>query len=93
MISGKQYEILDLLTKLHAALDHTFLLMQTGKAHEIEQAYLDRFYRLNCEVNYTIYGEKLRAKITGIGEYGMLQLRGEDGRKFSCGLKEVIFKI
>ncbi len=93
MISGRQYEILDLLTKWHASLDHTYHLLQTGKAHELEQAYLNRFYRLNQWANYTIHGEKLRAKITGIGEYGMLQLRSEDGRTFSCGLKEVVFEI
>jgi BirA family biotin operon repressor/biotin-[acetyl-CoA-carboxylase] ligase len=92
MINGKQYKIIDLLTKWHTALDHTYHLLQSGNADELEQAYLDRFYRLNQWANYTIYGENLRAKITGIGEYGMLQLRGEDGRKFSCGLKEVVFE-
>jgi BirA family biotin operon repressor/biotin-[acetyl-CoA-carboxylase] ligase len=92
MISGKGYKIFDLLTKWHTALDHTYHLLKSGKEDGLEQAYLERFYRLNQWANFTIHGESLRARITGIGEYGMLQLTGEDERKFSCGLKEVVFE-
>ena len=92
MINGKQYKIIDLLTKWHTALDHTYHLLKSGKEDDLEQAYLKRFYRFNQWANYTILGEHLRARITGIGEYGMLQLTGEDDRKFSCGLKEVVFE-
>ena len=93
MITGREYDIMELLTKWHAALGKTYHLLQSGRAHEIEKDYLDRFYRLNQWANYTINDEKVRAKITGIGAYGMLQLKGKDGREFSCGLKEVVFEV
>ena len=93
MITRRKYDIVELLTKWHAALGQTYYLLQSGRAHEIEKDYLDRFYRLNQWANYTINDEKLRAKITGIGAYGMLQLKAEDGREFSCGLKEVVFEV
>lgn len=93
MITGHKYEIIDLLTKWHVALGQAYDLLHSDKVHEIEQEYLNRFYRFNQWANYTINGEKLRAKITGIGAYGMLQLKGDDGREFSCGLKEVVFEV
>lgn len=93
MITEQKYDIVDLLTKWHVELGQTYHLLKSGKAYKIEKEYLDRFYRLNQWANYTINGEKLRAKITGTGEYGMLQLTAEDGRKFSCGLKEVVFEV
>lgn len=92
MITGREYDIVELLTKWHDALGQTYHFLKSGKAHKIEKDYLNRFYRFNQWANYTIKGEKLHAKITGIGEYGMLQLTSEDGRAYSCGLKEVIFE-
>ncbi len=93
MITGQNYDIVDLLTKWRDALAQTYFLLQSGKGYIIEKEYLDRFYRLNQWANYTINDEKLRAKITGIGAYGMLQLKSDDGREFSCGLKEVAFEV
>lgn len=92
MITGREYDIVELLTKWHTALGQTYRLLKSGKGYEIEREYLARFYRLNQWANYIINNENLRAKITGIGAYGMLQLKGEDGREFSCGLKEVEFE-
>lgn len=93
MITGQKYDIVDLLTKWHETLSQTYHLLKSGQGYIIEQEYLERFYRLNQWANYTINDEKLWAKITGIGAYGMLQLKSEDGRKFSCGLKEVAFEV
>lgn len=62
MITGRKYDIMELLTKWHAALGQIYFLLQSGRAHEIEKQYLDRFYRLNQWANYTInnenYGQK-----------------------------------
>ena len=93
MITGRKYDIGDLLTKWHAELGKTYDLLLSGEVNKLEKDYLSRFYRLNQWANYIINDEKLRAKITGIGAYGMLQLKGEDGREFSCGLKEVVFEV
>lgn len=90
-IGGKEYDKNALLTMWHTLFMRQYENLEKGNFTQIHNAYLSRFYRLNEMADYIIENEKQRATITGIGEYGMLKLTADDGREFTCGMKEVVF--
>lgn len=92
MITGREYNLDDLLTMWHTAFEQGYDSIRKGDFAKLDQDYLGRLYLLNQTSDYSIQDERLRATITGIGKYGMLKLTAEDGRKFTCGLKEVVFE-
>lgn len=92
MATGKKYNLEELLSMWHLEFSYTYDTIKKGKYAAINRTYLSRLYLLNIPSRFIIHGEKLYATITGIGKYGMLELAAVDGRKFICGLKEVVFE-
>lgn len=59
-------------------------LLQRYKA-----AYLKHLLFLGQERTYICMGERMRARLTGVDDYGQALVEAADGRRFSCGLKEL----
>lgn len=60
------------------------VLMQRYKA-----AYLRRLLFLGQMRTYICFGERMSARLTGVDDYGQALVEAADGRRFSCGLKEL----
>jgi len=91
MLTGKQYDLDDILTDWHSSVAYWYGKLADGNGAIIENAYLERMYLLNKPSEFTIRGEKMTATIRGLAEYGMLLLEGSDGSFYKCSLKEVVF--
>lgn len=52
-------------------------------------AYLKRLLFFGQERTYICMGERMRARLTGVDDYGQALVEAADGRRFSCGLKEL----
>lgn len=91
LVTGKNYNIKELLTIWHSKLEKLYEQIKSGNEACLEQEYMKRFYLLNRDSSFIIHGEKLIARITGLGEFGQLRLTAADGRNFLCGLKEIEF--
>lgn len=92
MITRKEHNLDDLLTMWHINFGRAYDIIKNGNFESLNQHYLNRLYQLDQVASYSIQNEKLRATITGIAKYGMLKLTAEDGRTFTCGMKEVVFE-
>lgn len=60
------------------------VLLQRYKA-----AYLKRLLFLGQMRTYVCLGERMSARLTGVDDYGQALVEAADGRRFSCGLKEL----
>lgn len=52
-------------------------------------AYQKRLLFFGQERTYVCQGERMRAVLYGVDDFGQAQVRAVDGRRFSCGLKEL----
>jgi len=66
-------------------------LNDRNKFDQLHKAYFSLLYRRGEWAAYMILGEKKRAKIKGLSEYGQLILVQENGEKVTCDLKEIVF--
>jgi len=91
MITGKNYEITEILTEWHRAMAGWYGKLMGGETDAIEKAYLNRFYLLNEPAWFVIKGKKVQAVIRGLAKYGMLHLTGIQNEEYTCDLKEIVF--
>lgn len=57
--------------------------------HRYREAYLKRLLFYGQERTYICMGERMQARLTGVDDYGQALVEAADGRRFSCGLKEL----
>ncbi len=93
MISGKDYNLDELLTKLTASVINRYMQVKPGMKPEIENDYYNSLYRLNEWNKYIVKGSQISACITGTSDYGQLKLTTESGEALICDLKDVKFII
>ncbi|MBU1013022.1 MAG: biotin--[acetyl-CoA-carboxylase] ligase [Bacteroidetes bacterium] len=89
-------EDLDLIQALQLlcdSLNHWYSQMELGLFKSIDKKYISLLYRYEEYHTYLISRKKVTAKITGISEFGRLQLEGKNGEMYDCDLKEVEFVI
>ena len=87
LITGEQYELEPLLRQLLQCIEQRYNQLKAG--HDFEQEYLDRLLNLGVPARYKYNGEEITATITGIDPHGRLLLTTSDGRRLSCGMKEI----
>lgn len=87
MLSGLQYELEPLLRQLLACIAKRYNDLKSGLDPEPE--YLAHLLNLNLPARYIYNGETITATITGIDPHGRLLLTAADGRRLSCGMKEI----
>jgi BirA family transcriptional regulator, biotin operon repressor / biotin---[acetyl-CoA-carboxylase] ligase len=90
LLSGNEHDIKKILTKWHYILSEYYNLLKTDKKALLNQ-YLSKLYLKDQFSEYFIKGKMVIAAISGIDRHGQLVLFDEVGKKYVCGLKEVVF--
>ena len=87
LLTGEHYELDPLLRRLLACIHKRYMELQSGIDPEPE--YLAHLLNFGSRALY-IYNEKeITATITGVDPHGRLLLTADDGRRLSCGMKEI----
>ncbi|MBE0662747.1 MAG: biotin--[acetyl-CoA-carboxylase] ligase [Bacteroidales bacterium] len=89
MISGIHYDLELCLKMLCHYIEIRFKQLLEKKYTKIDQDYIGSLYRFGMLSDFVYKGQAIKAKITGIGEFGHLELETLQGRKLSCDLNEV----
>lgn len=90
ILSGTDYDIKEVLTKWHNNLANYYRLLKTDKKALLNQ-YLSKLYLKNQFIEYVIKGKNIIAAIEGVDRHGQLVLFDKAGKKYVCGLKEIVF--
>ena len=92
MITGKDYELQPLLEQI---AEHILIKVQQLKSSPaaIEQAYLKRLFRYRTWADYEVGGKVLRLLMTGIDEFGRLQLIDEQQNAHCYEIKQIQFML
>ena len=89
-ILHRDYHKIDLLSQLCKSIEQRYLQLRSGNYHSIEAEYLSNLYKLNELHTFKIEGKEEVGVISGIDEFGCLQIRmGGELRTFD--FKEVAF--
>ena len=67
-------------------------LLKSEKGRKsLEKSYISQLFALNEFRFYQTNEKKIQLKITGIGEFGFLQMEDQHGQTFSFDMKEIVF--
>lgn len=89
LLTGREHELEPLLLRLLACIEHRYNGLKAGLDPAPE--YLEHLLNLGVPARYKYNGEELTATITGIDPHGRLLLTASNGRRLSCGMKEIQF--
>jgi len=92
MITGKTYSLLEASERLHACLMKRYQQLKLILFDQLRAEYHDKLLGMQEWRKYTYLGKQIKAKITGITEFGRLLLETESG-KIECDLKEIAFIV
>ena len=93
-ITGKDYNISDLLEKLLKNLGYWYNELENGSINSIDETYFSRLYRKNEWSLFAEPGKQIfEAQITGIGKFGQLQLQLRDETIHEYMFKEIEFVL
>lgn len=87
LLTGEEYDLEPLLKKLLACIEKRYNDLKNGIDPEPE--YLAHLLNINVTARYIYNEEELTATITGVDPHGRLLLTVDDGRRISCGMKEI----
>jgi BirA family biotin operon repressor/biotin-[acetyl-CoA-carboxylase] ligase len=91
LLTGKEYNPGFLLQQLLDRIEKRYSDLKNGLNPGPE--YLDRLLNLGVPARYIYNEEELTATITGVDPHGRLLLTSSDGRRLSCGMKEISFLL
>jgi len=89
MATGQHFDLHEILQKLLQKLSSRYDQLRKGDAEGLRLEYLHRLYRNNAHHDYEIKGNRVKARITGISDFGQLMLMDVTGKEYICDLKEV----
>ena len=92
-ITGKNYDIEMLAAKIADLVFEYYNKLKKGKTDSINSQYFDKLFRKNIWAKFRKGGIEFEAMITGIGEFGQLQLKNRDGIISEYMFKEVEYVI
>lgn len=87
LLTGRHYELESLLMQLLQCIEVRYNALREGV--DMEQEYLSHLLNLGIAARYKYEEKKIVATITGVDPHGRLLLTAEDGRRLSCGMKEI----
>ncbi len=87
LLTGFHYELEPLLHQLLACIAKRYNDLKSGL--DPEPQYLAHLLNLNLPARYIYNGETITATTTGIDPHGRLLLTAADGRRLSCGMKQI----
>jgi BirA family transcriptional regulator, biotin operon repressor / biotin---[acetyl-CoA-carboxylase] ligase len=86
--------VLDLDTMIDNYLElfnQRYIQLSTNIATEIDAEYLSVLFRFRVSSKFIYKGNEILARITGVNEYGWLQLISADNKLLECEIKEIVF--
>lgn len=89
MVTGQVYDLPSLQAELISSVNKYYQLLKHEETQTLNTLYLKKLYRINQWHNYQIKGLTVNARITGISNFGQLQLEGPDGFSWICDLKDI----
>ena len=92
-ITGKNYDIEVLAAKITDFVFEYYHKLKKGEAYLINSLYFNKLYRKNTWTKFRKEGIEFDARITGIGEFGHLQLENTNGTVSEYMFKEVEYVI
>ena len=87
MLTGRLYDLEPLLMQLLHSIEVRYNALREGV--DMEQEYLGCLLNLGIAARYKYEEKEIVATITGVDPHGRLLLTAEDGRRLSCGMKEI----
>ena len=92
-ITNKTYSIIQEIVKLRNNIQFFYHKLKAQKYEEIDQEYLKCLYHFNELHSYKSDGEIFKAKITGVNEFGHLQVLTDKKEMKEFDFKEIEFII
>ena len=92
MITGKTYDLQPLMEQIVKCILIKVEQLKSNPA-TIEQEYLKRLFRFSTWADYEVDGKALRLFMTGIDEFGRLQLVDEQQKMHCYDIKQIKFLI
>ena len=89
--TGCQFDMTELLNQIIGRIEFWYNVLYRDELENINREYLKNLYGINEIREFTVKGEKILAKITGIEQTGELVLELESGEKQKFGFKEIEF--
>lgn len=87
LLTGSTYDLEPLLRQLLSCIEKRYNSLKSGVDPEPE--YLERLLNLGVPARYRYNEEEIEATVTGVDPHGRLLLTASDGRRLSCGMKEI----
>lgn len=87
LLTGKQYELEPLLWQLLQCIETRYNDLKAGL--DLEPEYLKHLLNLDVPARYRYNEVEIEATIIGVDPHGRLLLTASDGRRLSCGMKEI----
>jgi BirA family biotin operon repressor/biotin-[acetyl-CoA-carboxylase] ligase len=91
--TGKELSLEESLDKINKKLNVRYEQLWASRFSQLDSDYLKSLYLFNKTHTFGFGGGTVEAKITGISEYGHLQLITSRGKKLECDLKEISFRL
>ena len=87
LLTGERHDLEPLLWQLLVCIEKRYNELKSGQ--DLEPEYLDHLLNLGVPARYKYNEEEIVATITGVDSFGHLLLTAADGRRLSCGMKEI----
>jgi BirA family transcriptional regulator, biotin operon repressor / biotin---[acetyl-CoA-carboxylase] ligase len=85
---------LDKLLNTYLCLFHgRYVQLSSNKHSEIDKEYLESLYRMSIPSEFIYHYKKITATITGVNEFGWLQLVTSDNNILECNIKDIAYVI
>jgi len=91
--SRKELNIDALLNTYICYFHRRYALLSQNKSEEIDADYLKALFRFGVTSKFIFRDKEIVATITGVSEYGWLQLVTSDNRTLECDMKEIAYLI
>jgi BirA family transcriptional regulator, biotin operon repressor / biotin---[acetyl-CoA-carboxylase] ligase len=89
ILSGQHFDLDMCLTKLCQYFELRIKQLLNRKFEGIDRDYIGSLYRFGALSDFIYKKQALKARITGIGEFGHLELETTQGKMLSCDLNEL----
>lgn len=91
MISGKDYQLEELLTDLLKEIDFFHCLLEEGNFDELDQQFLKKLYRREEWYSFKDENHQYIGKIVGVNKIGQLRIQEKNGLIHEYHFKEVTY--
>lgn len=88
LLTGREFDLEPLLRQLLGCIERRYDDLKNGL--DLEPEYLERLLNIGVPARYKYNEEEITATITGVDPHGRLLLTAGDGRRLSCGMKEIV---